>query len=332
MEMLSLLLQAVLVLAGAAAAASVAGSRHQFYRRMGNATAAKRPETSSRRVFGGSSAALSTFPPTSMILDRYWGTCCSGAVLTDYWVLTAAHCVTAKVAYVLYDTRRPSTRDSKIASVVYMYRHPDFKVLEEDEGRGMDVTILRHDVGLLRTSSPMKLTTRPAVRAPMDPVRSLSLYNLKYLQDQDVQVLGFGGTEHTKLGEQLFEVRLRAVSCERSSWEHCMCGVGQPQRSGGARGVCAGDSGGPVVFRGAQVGVTSMGPIECTAVAADPPESATSVFTSLYQYSNLINATMHDTESVLRMRRMSWPAPSATAPPALRTPLAAAALFVHVAR
>ncbi|KAJ8734415.1 hypothetical protein PYW07_014966 [Mythimna separata] len=324
MKMLHALLRAVLVLACAAGAGAASvrapagsGGRHGFYRSM-----AKRAPAGSRRVFGGASAELSAFPPTCVLMDRYWATRCSGAVLTPHWVLTAAHCVTPQVAYIQYNTRRPSSHDSNTAAVMYMYRHPQFTVREEDEGRGLDVTALRNDVGMLRTNMPMQLSSRPAVQSPMDPVRSLHLYDLKYLTDSEVQVLGFGGTERSALGEELFEVRLRAVPCERGSWEHCMCGVGQPAAAGGARGVCAGDSGGPVVFRGAQVGVTSMGPIECSA-AAEPPESATSVFTSLYQYSDLVNATMYDTEETLKMRRLSS---AAGAPRSLPAPLAAALL------
>lgn len=116
-------------------------------------------------------------------------------------------------------------------------------------------------------------------------------------------MLGFGRTETSSLGEELFEVRLRLVSCERSSWKHCVCGE-TAARAGSARGVCSGDSGGPVLYRGAQVGVTSMGPLECAAGLADPPDGASSVFTSLYQYADLVNATIHDTEKELHMRRV----------------------------
>lgn len=60
------------------------------------------------------------------------------------------------------------------------------------------------------------------------------------------QVLGFGRTERTALGERLFAVRLRLARCERGdAWLHCVCGVGDEPS-----GVCSGDSGGPVLYRG----------------------------------------------------------------------------------
>lgn len=126
------------------------------------------------------------------------------------------------------------------------------------------------------------------------------------------QVLGYGRTERLNQGEELFQVTLRLVNCERGAWFHCMCGVANPAKTGdaeAARGVCSGDSGGPVLYRGVQVGVTSMGPLECSSTRAEPPEGATSVFTSVYNYADLVNATIFDTEAALRMRLIGSDAP-----------------------
>lgn len=102
-------------------------------------------------------------------------------------------------------------------------------------------------------------------------------------------------------------MRLRMVQCDRASWLHCMCAVAAVSAPGlrSARGVCSGDSGGPVLYHGAQIGVTSMGPTECSAERIDPPEGATSVFTALYNYADLVNATIADTEAALRMQRIN---------------------------
>lgn len=48
-----------------------------------------------------------------------------------------------------------------------------------------------------------------------------------------------------------------------------------------------------------------MGPVECARGGETPPVGATSVFTSLYQYTDVINATIQDMEAELRMRRIS---------------------------
>lgn len=63
-----------------------------------------------------------------------------------------------------------------------------YKVREEDEGRGVDVTQLRDDVGLLRTGVSMRLSTAPSIKPPTDLVSGLHVYNLKSLGDQEAQV------------------------------------------------------------------------------------------------------------------------------------------------
>ncbi|CAH0747805.1 unnamed protein product [Diatraea saccharalis] len=313
-----LIVAAVLCVAAAAAEGERGRIRYGFYRGVGgsgvwNAEA----ELSTRRVFGGEATDLSVFPAVCALLDRYWSTRCSCAVVAPRWALTAAHCVSPRVSYVKYNARRPTAPDGDVAPVHYLYRHPGYKVVQEDEGRGVDVTLLHHDVGLVRSRVDMVLATPPNT----DPLHTMRLYNPVDLKNEQVKVLGFGRTERSVLGEELFVVRLQLVFCERGAWFHCVCGVAAGRDP---RGVCSGDSGGPVIYKGAQVGVTSMGPMECTPVSSNtigifdggnstnstsslirmPPTGATSVFTSLYNYADLINATIHDTEQALRMRML----------------------------
>ena len=65
-------------------------------------------------------------------------------------------------------------------------------------------------------------------------------------------MLGFGRTERSLLGEELFSADLRLVRCERSDWLYCVCGLAS---AAAPRGVCSGDSGGPVLYGGMPVGV-----------------------------------------------------------------------------
>lgn len=166
----------------------------------------------------------------------------------------------------------------------------------------MDVTALHHDVGLVRTRTEMKLAAPPAV----DPLRALRLYAADALPGEEVQVLGFGRTDRSPLGEELFQVRLRAVPCARGDWLHCVCAVAKGNASRGGSGVCSGDSGGPVLVRGVQVGVTSMGPVQCGAsdLGGPPSPSATSVFTALPPYAPLILATINETDAFVAMSRL----------------------------
>ncbi|XP_059054676.1 coagulation factor IX-like [Achroia grisella] len=272
------------------------GSRYGFLR--DSSASSGRRADGGRRVFGGEAAALATWPAACALLDRYWSPRCSATVVAARWALTAAHCVSPRLAYVKYNSRRPAAPDGDVAPVHYLYRHPGYKVVQEDEGRGVDVTVLHHDLGLVRTRADMVLH-----HGSLPGLHSLRTYNPLHLTNVEVQVLGFGRTERSPLGEELFSVRLRLAACERGAWLHCACGAA-PARD--PRGVCAGDSGGPVLYKGLQVGVTSMGPVECARSAGrQPAAGATSVFTMLYNYADLVNATISNTDTQLRMRMIS---------------------------
>lgn len=196
LRVLVVVLVAVTVLVGGAVAArrsspapgsGPGGVRYTFYRSMRTVRAwGAPPSGESRRVFGGESVQLSAYPAACVLLDRYWTVRCSAAVVAPRWALTAAHCVSPHIAYVKYNTRQPSSPDGDLATVHYLYRHPGFKVVQEDEGRGVDVTLLHNDLGLVRTRGDMLVNTLPQ----NEPLRSMRRYNPADLRNEEVQVSG----------------------------------------------------------------------------------------------------------------------------------------------
>ncbi|XP_052737107.1 trypsin-1-like [Bicyclus anynana] len=260
---------AVTVLLSACVAAN-GRQRHAFYRSVRGGGGGGRAD--GRRVFGGAAAALRECPAACALLDARGAVRCSGAVLRAHWALTAAHCVGPHVAYVKYNSRRPAAAGN-VSAVLRLYRHPNYEVEQKDEGRGLDVTRLHHDVGLVRTRDAMA----PAAFA-------LRRHPARLLYGEEVQVFGFGRTERSALGEELFSVRLRLVPCDCDGWLHCVCG-----EHDGSRGVCSGDSGGPVLYNGYQIGVTSLGPAQCARAPG-----GTSVLTALAPYAAVLDATLSD--------------------------------------
>ncbi|XP_013166455.1 PREDICTED: trypsin alpha-like [Papilio xuthus] len=313
---------ALLVVLNVACAESAAGNRttYGFFREVvrGSGSGSGGSAKGARRVFGGAAAQLSEFPTACALLDRYFATRCSAAALASHWALTAAHCISPLVAYVKYNTRRPSAEEGDVSAVQYLYRHPEYRVVQEDEGYGMDVTVLHNDVGLVRSRDELRL------RAPLprDALAALRRYDPGNLMDAEVHVLGFGRSESSALGEEMWGARLRLARCGRATWYHVVCGAGAVEPvgaraagEGAVGGVCAGDSGGPLLFGRTQVAVTSLGPRECGPAggAGDPPLGALSVFTTLRPYVDVLNATMTDTDAELRMRMISAaPRPSRT--------------------
>lgn len=57
-------------------------------------------------------------------------------------------------------------------------------MVQEDRGRGPDVTALHHDVGLVRTRTDIQLTTAPR----LDPLLAMSLYNPLNLANEEIVV------------------------------------------------------------------------------------------------------------------------------------------------
>lgn len=80
--------------------------------------------TLTRRVFGGEPVDLANFPAVCALLDRFWNPRCSGSIVSANWVLTAAHCVSNKLAYIKYNTIHPKSKEGSTATVLYLYRHP----------------------------------------------------------------------------------------------------------------------------------------------------------------------------------------------------------------
>ena len=219
------------------------------------------------RVLGGGDAEVGAWPSMAAIVtagmfpleERFF---CGGTVISERWILTAAHC--------LYDPFGVETQPADIRVVVGIndlrddtatelvvtgiYRHPQF-----DAGVGT----LQNDLALLELANVVSV-----------PATALFDGDLEAYNDTLGFITGWGATDSNQFsGSEIYPNLLQDASVPLVSLERCNSaesyqgGILDTQVCAGFRqgGVdsCVGDSGGPLfIIQGGeqvQVGITSFG-------------------------------------------------------------------------
>lgn len=258
-----------------------------------------KPFTTSQRIFGGSIADIASFPWQVFFHSERAG----GALIDEYWVLTAAHVVERNYHPTMY-TGLNLTKSSLLAkthslAAESVFIHPDWQRVDDPSMR----TNFDNDIALIRLKQPVKMG--PAVSPICLPGASLN-YSLS-VGDLGM-ISGWGKTE-----KRDWVVQLRGAVLPVTALEMCQ-GV-RPKNPkldpksyiftenmfcAGGSGVdsCQGDSGGAFVVKRLienrskfyVFGVVSWG-IECGTYG---------VYTKVQNYVEWIRRTMKEYSTPLQ--------------------------------
>jgi len=202
------------------------------------------------RIVGGQDASPGSWPWQASISDRGLYIC-SGSLISDQWVLTAAHCITGSPNIEIHLGRHNQSgpNPNEMARNVNMsIRHPEYDSFTSD-----------HDIGLMKLSSPVNFTDY------IQPI-CLASMNSTFHAGTTSWAAGWGFTQPRSFPDILQEVDLKIVGnnecqCNLSFpiTENMMCAGG----GAGGKDTCQGDSGGALLTKmgsyWVQGGVTSFG-------------------------------------------------------------------------
>ncbi|KAF1374434.1 hypothetical protein PFLUV_G00229050 [Perca fluviatilis] len=212
---------------------------------------------------------------------------CGGFVIADQWVMTAVHCLPTgpngrKVVLGVHSLSEPE-ETKQTFDILELHNHPGFSASNYD-----------NDIALIKLDRPFNISE--AVKA----VEFLRAGGTNPDTDAVVETAGWGsldnlGSRPDKLMEVFIEV-VNSNRCKRSDYfgrkftnnmicAHKLCPdpCDQPYKK---EDTCDGDSGGPLLYNGIAVGITSNGGKKCGQIKKP------GIYTIISHYTEWIDSTM----------------------------------------
>ncbi|XP_030749031.1 brachyurin-like [Sitophilus oryzae] len=232
----------------------------------------------SKRIIGGNVATANQFP-YQVALFVYEGNTvyfCGGSLITDSWVLTAAHCIDSAsyVIAALGSHDLSSTESSRIVLNSSKF------IIHED----WDESLLQNDVALIQLPESVTINQQ---------ISTIKLAEGTNTYDSLMSIcLGWGITIYGSTSNVLRYVDLEVITNEKCSAYRDYSGYIVDTHictsGNGTLGSCNGDSGGPLVINGEQIGIVSFGAADCQA-------GLPSVFTRVTEYNSWIQDALNGT-------------------------------------
>ncbi|PVV04310.1 hypothetical protein BB560_001188 [Smittium megazygosporum] len=233
------------------------------------------------RIIGGVDARPGVYPFAGTLVNYKHGTFCGSSLLSNRWLVTAAHCV--------YDL---SPSDVKITLGSNTFNIAAGKPISEIKIHpNYSKATQRNDIAVIRLSSPVNLRTVKIATQP--PVRD----------GETLRAVGWGLTDFksSSPAETLQEVDLTTIprdECRKRLSTFEGNGVGTQICTGNTPGkdTCSGDSGGPLLRDSSGewvlVGITSFGAWKSNVtltVTCGVPE-VVGIYTNAMRYIDFISS------------------------------------------
>uniref|UniRef100_A0A182NIV2 Peptidase S1 domain-containing protein n=1 Tax=Anopheles dirus TaxID=7168 RepID=A0A182NIV2_9DIPT len=216
-----------------------------------------------RRIVNGTDADIRDYPFMVSLRGSTGSHSCGASILSELWVMTAAHCVSATTPFLqtiqVGRTDISRDKDDSVYAIAEVISHPGY------DSRNSHL----NDIALLKLARPLEfgVSVYP-VRLPQP------LFEVEDdLDDLGVTLIGWGltatgGSAPTTLQRVDYYVvpneECDSLHTSTIYPSHICAAI-----PGGGKGQCSGDSGGPLLHHGTQVGIVSWSVKPC-AVAPYP--------------------------------------------------------------
>ncbi|XP_053674317.1 chymotrypsin-1-like [Anopheles nili] len=208
-------------------------------------------EDPDRRIVNGTDASILDYPFMISLRGSTGGHSCGGSILSELWVLTAAHCVSSTTPYLqtiqVGRTNISRDADESVYGIAQVVSHPNY------DSRNSHL----NDIALLKLQRPLEFSEY------VQPVKlPESLFEVEDdLDDLGVTLIGWGLLETGGSSPSTLQrVDYYVVPNEQCNEYHTstiypshICAAFPD----GGKGQCSGDSGGPLLHHDVQVGIVS---------------------------------------------------------------------------